>query len=144
MTPIIKYFLITCLFFISMVANALQVHECENEEGNRGFYKYCPPGMILIGEKSFKEDKKAKLDVTHYSSNNCDGCDLVRDFFKLRKIEILEKNVDDNVELQGELRLLAGELRVPTVVIGEEVIVGFNRNKLLEMLAKAGWKDEDS
>jgi len=53
-----------------MATNAIQVHECEDEEGHRGFYKHCPPGMTLVGETSFEGDKKDKLKITHYSSNN--------------------------------------------------------------------------
>ncbi len=134
------------LLFLPLLCNAVDVVECKDEQGNRGFFKHCPPDMTMIEKKTFnvskKEKKQISLNAVHYYAPNCGACDQVRDFFKLRKINLVEKNVNDNVELQAELSALAGELRVPTVVIGEEVISGFNRKKMLEVLNKAGWREE--
>ena len=134
------------LLSFSVLANAVEVVECEDENGSRGFFKNCPPGSTLISKKSFKtkrneEEKNVNLSVTHYFTPNCGACEQVREFFQLRKIEIIEKNVNENIEIQGELTNLAGALRVTTVVIGEDIIQGFDRKGMLAILDKSGWKD---
>lgn len=142
-----KTFLLISLLFLSTMSYAVEVVECEDENGSRGFFKHCPPNMTIINKKSFNVSKKDKgieqptINVTHYYTPNCGACEQVKEFFMLRKIKIVEKNVNDNLELQAELSTLAKELRVPTVVIGEEVISGFNRKKMLEILDEAGWKE---
>jgi len=142
------FLLLFCSINILPVSAAIQVVECEDEQGIRSFQKNCPPGSTIVSKKKYQGNNKSaeqpKLDITHYFTKDCGACDQVRDFFKLRKIEIVEKNVNDDIKLQGELSLLVGELRVPTVVIGDEVIQGFNRDKMLETLKKAGFKEEEN
>jgi len=146
-----QLFTFITLFFVSLMCNAVDVVECKDENGNRGFFKHCPPNMEMIDKKTFnvgskekiKEKKKTAIKVTHYYAPNCGVCEQVRDFFKSRDINVNEKNVSENQEVQGELSALTGELRIPTIVIGDAVMTGYDRIKLLDTLEKAGWKEKE-
>ena len=45
-----------------------------------------------------------------------------------------EVNVAEDLEGREELVRRTGQLAVPVTVIGEEVVVGFNRPRLVELL----------
>jgi len=48
------------------------------------------------------------------------------------------KNVADDVNLQNELKDLAGELQVPVLLVGSKVLTGYNRTALLQALTESG------
>ncbi len=137
---------------------AVKVVECEDEQGSRSFQSACPPGSILIDEKKIPTGDKpppplareseadeagsANINATLYYIPECGPCDEVREFFQLRQISITEKNVNDNVEVQNELKELRGSLKVPATVIGEKVITGYNRSELIAALETAGYKEK--
>jgi glutaredoxin len=128
----------------SGLVHAVKIYECEDEAGNRSFDSNCPPGSTIVGEKKFnlvKEPEASPISATMYLVPNCGACDQVREFFMLRKIALTEKNVDNNVELQKELTEKAGELKVPTVVINDTVISGYDRVKMISTLEAAGYSD---
>lgn len=134
------------------VAAAVKVVECEDEQGNRTFESTCPPGTTLIEEKKIptgestpvtaEAEEKAATTLSGtpvlYYIPECEPCDEVREFFQLRQIAITEKNVNDDIEVQNELKELRGSLKVPATVIGEKVITGYNRSELIEALESAG------
>jgi glutaredoxin len=49
-------------------------------------------------------------------------------------VEYREVNVAEDLEGREELLRRTGQLAVPVTVIGEEVVVGFNRPRLVELL----------
>lgn len=133
------------MFAFADLSYAVSVYECEDEQGNRSFYDRCPPGTTAVNEKKFNvkpEKEAAEISATLYLVPKCEACDLVREFFQLRKIALVEKNVDNNIELQNELTEKAGELKVPTVVINDNVISGYDRSELINALKAAGYEDE--
>jgi glutaredoxin len=139
------------LFSLVNVQAAVNIVECEDEQGNRSFQKVCPPDSTMIGEKkiatgasSDKNNSNINIEVTLYMIPDCEACDEIREFLGTRKISITEKNVNDNIELQNELTELTGALKVPTTVIGDELITGYSRSKFLSVLEAAGYTDKDS
>jgi len=46
--------------------------------------------------------------------------------------------VADDVNLQNELKDLAGELQVPVLLVGSKVLTGYNRTALLQALTESG------
>lgn len=143
-------FLLTLsLATISAIA-AVNVVECEDVNGNRAFYKICPPDTKMIGEKKLStglnDEEKSSIDInaTIYIIPDCDTCEEVMEFLQGRHISITKKIIDKNLELQTELTKLTGGLKVPTTVIGDSVVIGYNRAELKAALKENGYTKEDS
>lgn len=68
-----------------------------------------------------------------YSSNTCAYCQQAKEFFKMKGLEYVEKNISDNKDYRIEL-MKAGYRSVPVIKIGEEYIVGFNPVKINELV----------
>lgn len=72
-------------------------------------------------------------NVTIYSSNTCPHCVTAKQYMKDNGIEFTEKNVSTDSEARKEL-MSKGYMGVPVIIIGEEEIVGFNKEKIDELL----------
>lgn len=71
--------------------------------------------------------------VTVYTSNTCGYCHLAKDFLKENGIEFEEKNVSTDTVARKEL-MSKGFMGVPVIFVDEEVIQGFDKGKLTELL----------
>lgn len=74
-------------------------------------------------------------DVLLYTSNTCPYCTLAKDYFDEKGVEYTERNVQTDKTARQELMDM-GHMGVPVIVINGEEIVGFDKNKLEEMLDK--------
>lgn len=131
------------------VISAVSIVECKDADGNHSFHKVCPPGSSQIGERSIKlrtnSDNKTSnknIQATLYLIPECEACDEIKEFLGSRNITITEKNVNENINLQTELTDLTGSLKVPTTVIGSEVLIGYNRSKFINALKEVGYNED--
>lgn len=141
-----------CIYQLPSMA-AVKIVECEDEQGARSFQRNCPPGSKMVGERNYStgansgsttDRKTGNISATLYLIPNCDVCQDVKDFLSARNIPVSEKNVKDNFELQEELKeKTGGDLQVPVVVIGTDVIKGYQRNTLLKALQDAGYSEPE-
>jgi glutaredoxin 3 len=143
--------ILLCLTSVS--APAVSIFECVDEAGNSTFRERCPPDTTLAGEKKFYTGgKKSDTDVpdiaiTLYTVPDCDACDVVKNVLSDYGANFTEKNIENNVELQTELMEKSGggaTLSVPTIIVGEKVIVGFNKQNLTSTLEEAGLRKPGS
>ena len=66
-------------------------------------------------------------EVTIYTKSGCPYCAAAIDDFERRKVRYTEHNVkQDHGALKRMLELNGGQRRVPTIVRGDKVTVGFN------------------
>ena len=72
--------------------------------------------------------------VLLYGTNTCTWCMRTRNFFKEYKIKYKEINVENSTKAQQEMIKKSGQLGVPVVDIEGDIIVGFDENKLKELL----------
>ena len=75
-------------------------------------------------------------DVTVYSTPTCPWCTKAKQFLDNHNIPY--RNVDvtsDQAELE-EMQRLSGQMGVPVIRFGDEVVVGFDLSKLQELIAK--------
>lgn len=72
--------------------------------------------------------------VTIYSTPTCHYCQLAKDFFKANGVEYTEHNVADDAEKRQEMIEKSGQMGVPVIYIDEEMVIGFNEDKLKELL----------
>jgi len=137
---------------VGPAAQAVTIVQCEDADGNRTYQESCPPGTEVVetknvytGPKESAPDLEALQEdkpVVFYSVATCDACDLVRSYLNTRGIPFSEKAVGDDAELQEELIAKTGELSVPVVTIGEEVVEGYNKPVLKDKLDAAGYPDK--
>ena len=68
-----------------------------------------------------------------YTSDTCGYCHMAKDFLKANNIEFQEKNISESVEYRNEL-MAQGFMGVPVIKVDEEVIEGFDKKRLQELL----------
>lgn len=71
--------------------------------------------------------------VIVYTSNTCPYCTMAKDYLHEKNIEFEEKNVQTNSEARSEL-MAKGYTGVPVIVVGNEEIVGFDKDRLDTLL----------
>ncbi len=146
---ILPFLALPPLFFFLLPSQAVTVFQCKDASGRISFQDRCPPGTTRVGEKTYASRKSTddvgsfSGPVTLYRIPDCGGCEQVKEFMAARGIAVTEKDVNDNVDNQGELQDKTGELRVPTVIIGDKAITGYNRNSLISALSEAGYRSSD-
>ena len=75
--------------------------------------------------------------VTIYSTPTCHFCQMTKDFLKEKNIDYTEHNVAQDLEKRQEMIQKSGQMGVPVITVGEEVIVGFDKEKLESSLGIA-------
>ena len=72
-------------------------------------------------------------NIKIYSSSTCTNCTAAKEYIKEKGYDYEEKNVSLDAEAKKEL-LSMGYMGVPIIFIDDDVVVGFNRSKLDELL----------
>jgi glutaredoxin 3 len=72
--------------------------------------------------------------VIIYSTAVCHFCALAKEYFKAHNIAYTEYNVGADVEKRKEMVELTGQLGVPVIRIGDQVVVGFREDVIAHML----------
>lgn len=73
--------------------------------------------------------------VIIYSTPVCHFCQAAKAFFKENKIEYTEYDVAADAEKREEMIEMTGQMGVPVIRIGEDVVIGFDEPKVKELLA---------
>ena len=71
--------------------------------------------------------------VLVYTSETCPYCVAAKEFLAENNVEFEERNVTSSEKARNEL-IEKGYRGVPVIVVGEEEIVGFDKNKLTSLL----------
>ena len=72
-------------------------------------------------------------NVVIYSSNTCCYCTIAKEYFNENNVEYTEKNVSTDLEARKDL-MSKGFMGVPVIYVEDEVIQGFDKAKLDELL----------
>ncbi len=72
--------------------------------------------------------------VTIYSTPSCHFCHMAKDFFKEKNVEFEDFDVAGDQEKRKEMITKSGQMGVPVIIIGDQLIVGFNKPKIVELL----------
>ena len=78
-------------------------------------------------------DKK----VTIYSTPTCHFCQMSKEFFKENGVEYTEYNVASDLEKRQEMIQKSGQMGVPVIYVGDELTVGFDKERLSSLLGVA-------
>ena len=76
----------------------------------------------------------AKKKVIVYSTPTCQYCKLAKAWLKEHKISYQEVNVAEDEDARNEMIEKSGEIGVPQIVIGNKIIVGFDKEALEKAL----------
>jgi glutaredoxin-like YruB-family protein len=74
-------------------------------------------------------------NVLIYSTPTCHFCHAAKDFFTANNVAFQDYNVATDLEKRKEMVDMTGQMGVPVIRIGDDVIVGFDEGKIKELLA---------
>ncbi len=69
-----------------------------------------------------------------YSTPICPYCKLVKDFLNQHNVEFEDIDVSTDHDKAQEMIHKSGQMGVPVVMIGEDIVIGFDKVKLKELL----------
>ena len=72
--------------------------------------------------------------VTVYSTPTCHFCHMAKDFFIEKGVVFEDFNVSSDLEKRKEMVEKSGQMGVPVILINNDIIVGFNKSKIVELL----------
>ena len=73
--------------------------------------------------------------VSIYSTPTCHFCHLAKDFFTDNHVAFTDYNVSTDLEKRKEMVEKSGQMGVPVIMIGDEIIVGFEEDHIKDLLA---------
>jgi len=72
-------------------------------------------------------------DVTVLTTSTCGYCKMAKEFLNQNKIHYIEKDV--NVDPQARREMTSRNITgVPVFIIGKDVVVGFDKTRILELV----------
>jgi glutaredoxin 3 len=74
--------------------------------------------------------------IAVYSTPTCPYCHQVKQYLHDKGVPFTDYNVATDMDARNTMVQKSGQLGVPVIVIDGEVVVGFNRSKLDELLAR--------
>lgn len=72
--------------------------------------------------------------VTIYSTPTCHFCHMAKDFLTSKGIPFEDFNVATDLEKRKEMMDKSGQMGVPVILIEDQLIVGFDREKIVQLL----------
>lgn len=73
-------------------------------------------------------------NVQIYSTPSCHFCHAAKDFFTANNVEFTDHDVAADVDKRQEMIEMTGQMGVPVIRIGDDVVVGFDEAKVKEIL----------
>ncbi|MGM0628805.1 MAG: glutaredoxin family protein [Patescibacteria group bacterium] len=73
-------------------------------------------------------------EVTIYSTPTCVYCEMAKEFFKEKGVEFTDHDVSEETEKRQEMVEKSGQMGVPVIFVGENMVIGFDREKVEELL----------
>ncbi len=72
--------------------------------------------------------------VTIYTTPTCHFCKMAKEFFNEKNIVYTNYDVASDAAKREEMIKLTGQLGVPVIVVGSDIMIGFDRSKLAAKL----------
>ncbi|KND49365.1 MAG: glutaredoxin-like protein, YruB-family [Parcubacteria bacterium C7867-008] len=76
-------------------------------------------------------------NITIYSTPTCHFCQMTKEFLTEHNIPYTEHNVASDLEKRQEMIEKSGQMGVPVITVGDDVIVGFDKEKLSSLVGIA-------
>lgn len=72
--------------------------------------------------------------VTIYTTPTCHFCQMAKEFFKANNVQYSELNVAADADKRTEMIEKSGQMGVPVIYIGDDMVIGFNEGKIKSLL----------
>ena len=72
-----------------------------------------------------------------YTTKWCHFCKEAKKYFKQNGVEFEEVDVENDSEAAGEMVVKSGQMGVPVIDIGGDIIIGFDRGRIKKALEAA-------
>ncbi|MEK7604253.1 MAG: glutaredoxin family protein [Patescibacteria group bacterium] len=72
--------------------------------------------------------------VTIYSTPTCHFCHMTKDFLTEKGVGYTDYNVATDLEKRQEMIQRSGQMGVPVIFVGDELIIGFDKERLVSSL----------
>jgi glutaredoxin len=148
-------------------AYAVTVLECIDEAGNSTFQDHCPPGTTPASQRDIKtgaQDAATKAStnkpeptkgtgnatiIFYTTAMECDACLVIKSILDKHGASYTTKDISTDMAARQELQDKAGggtgsPVSVPTVIINDQILAGFNKDALTKALEDAGYNKPES
>ena len=75
---------------------------------------------------------QSKIEI--YTTPSCAYCHMAKEYFKSKGLEYEEIDVLKNVPKRQEMITETGQMGVPVIKINGQIVIGFNKSKINELL----------
>ncbi len=72
--------------------------------------------------------------VSIYTTVTCGYCKMAKEYFQKNNVEYQEFDVGTDLAKRQEMIEKSGQMGVPVITVGSDMIVGFNKARLQELL----------
>lgn len=69
-----------------------------------------------------------------YSTPSCHFCHMTKDFLSAHNIAFTDYDVAADLEKRQEMMQKSGQMGVPVIFIGDEMIIGFDKARISSLL----------
>jgi glutaredoxin-like YruB-family protein len=74
------------------------------------------------------------MNVIIYSTPTCHFCHLAKDYLEKNKVKFTDYNVAEDHEKAREMIQKSGQMGVPVIDVGGQIIIGFDQSALKQAL----------
>jgi glutaredoxin len=140
-------FMICNLFVSPLLAGEL--YKWVDREGNVTYQSEPPPADAWSVEKSkintvVEQEEEAEAPVTvplvFYVKPDCPLCDQAKAYFAEKNIAATEVDISANADEAEKMLKQVGHNDVPTVIVGNKAITGFQEKTMNTILVNSGYK----
>lgn len=83
--------------------------------------------------QSAETTKKVEI----FSTSTCHFCHMAKEWLESKSIPFSDYNVGEDAQRRKEMVEMTGQLGVPVIRIGDDVMVGFNQEQMAKILGIA-------
>ncbi len=116
-----------------------------NNDKIKNLYKGCSEETVyknLFEESVYfqeaKNQQKSQKNVTIYTSPTCTWCNALKGYLRQNRIMFTDIDISRDQQAAEQLVRRSGQMGVPQTEIDGEIIVGFNKARINELLAIKG------
>lgn len=73
-------------------------------------------------------------NITIYTTPTCAYCKMAKEYFKEHNVSYQEKDVTTDAAARQEMIEKSGQLGVPVIDIDGQIVIGFDKSRLAELI----------